>query len=1069
MKRFSLVWLFSLIFVCPPLIGMLHNINHTWQILPPEYKKYSFANGAIAWETHWLYNFHRFANFFPKISLDYRGREVVGYDPDKTDNMTKLVYILFYQVPGSTNYTDFGATQFIKTKNPNKVAALVAEIVVGLDQLPDLIKKNDQAVDTIYETITGMLQTEKDRAVIKGLKELKKAVDDFKQSGKQTTLEAAETRLFGTGKESRARHLLKDRPDLKEKFSSFKREAAGLSRWIDATGELLHHNLLKISSREFVTIVIGALHESSPDNPKALYPPDLVPMIWLGFLYKTLEKLSESDKQNREAIQTYYTKLGELLLGKPIELPPVELPATLKPTEAREILENLIKNPKLATLDALLFYSIKSRLFPSLIGFEETTYKSFDFSDCMENSIANFIRMMAYDLNTGSYNITTLDHRLGIQITNHPDQLRTFLENVANHDFWTELVSNIPYVPYAQCGNDKGEQIKRKPEKKAFIKLDRSDERLKNLYEQADYQVASSDEICFELRSYVRTLIIVLNHILDLNLFEDLASDALRNDFVTYYFPRLCKKLNINGYLALTEDAEEQEKSINFDEIDTQGNKIIYSFLPVKLVEYDNQRVLNLFSTKPGHGTYELKTEESEQPLHKFNLNRYINSFINHFAPTSFISLLVLNNLASYNYQGSFFSVKYSNFFNGLPILEQFSSLFALPLDNADYAFKLINTLDLHSRLLQHDNTSWLFFTLAQSQPDRDRRMNLLGQLVSRFYDDSFIDTLNSYAIETFLHDKPADPSLLIKLLDKNKLKHPELVLQQILGAFPGVFNELIFVAFIKTGDEIAIKEIELFIETNLKDPKNQGSILRLLTVALKDNNTISANAIIEFLTPVLANNQLVPSKALTYLISLLTKKFDQFSQKKQQKLLNLVTYALNTIQQVSISLSFVTSNFNIINKTSQSLSEHEILKAITSLISEAKKQPKPLVTSGMIAGFRNILRLYPTMGAFTEKPAGEVPLSLILAIVDYLIWALNNKLPQDRDAAFGLLSRIITTYPSRALRAKLQEAYNTNLADEELAQKIKEYSAYLDETLGPITEPTISAEPTEHEEKEHD
>ncbi len=122
----------------------VRNLDQTFQILPQHLHYFSIANGAVLWETGWLNNVHQFDNSYPLKTTDRRGRPIIGYDKSKTDAINQLIHILFYRIPASRSYADFSTTDFIKTKDPHKIAALIAEIVVSLDSLSTSPEKNNK-------------------------------------------------------------------------------------------------------------------------------------------------------------------------------------------------------------------------------------------------------------------------------------------------------------------------------------------------------------------------------------------------------------------------------------------------------------------------------------------------------------------------------------------------------------------------------------------------------------------------------------------------------------------------------------------------------------------------------------------------------------------------------------------------------------------------------------------------------------------------------------------------------------------------------------------------------------
>ncbi len=201
LKRLILFLWLSFLPIGHTQAALLNVVDQTWQVVPSDYKKYSIINGAILWELNWLYNFYRFANFHPTESRDAQGRKIIGYDPEKTDNVTKLVRILFHQIAGSTSISDFDITQNIKPDSPTaapEIATLVAELVAGLDKLSGLKKNIDQAAETLEQEIKEFEKkaTVNKRAITTARKNLTRAQKNFALTNNPQILEHAYTLLF---------------------------------------------------------------------------------------------------------------------------------------------------------------------------------------------------------------------------------------------------------------------------------------------------------------------------------------------------------------------------------------------------------------------------------------------------------------------------------------------------------------------------------------------------------------------------------------------------------------------------------------------------------------------------------------------------------------------------------------------------------------------------------------------------------------------------------------------------------------------------------------------------------
>ena len=641
-------------------LGMIQTLKDTYTILPADKKYMSVTNGAILWETTWINNFHRFSNDYPSETTDRRGRSIIGYDKDKTDGLKKLVYTLFYRVPGSASFTDFSTTDFIQAKDPVVIANLVGQIILVLD-------------------------------AIQAQKEL-----------------------------------------------PYKDTANKLLALVKKVLILSETKYLKISGSNFVAANLQALqlvHEGT-------YPAHLVQSVWLAFLYKALDKLCGTDlTKNRLALAEYYKTLGTAL-KLPLSLNPEDnFPTTLTPTEAQKQLELLVSNNNggHTTLDNLLFYTIKSKTFPALSGYINVDYKptpsskAVSFPDCMENSIANFIRIMSYDISSGNHTIQTLEQRFNITISDQARiRLEPFLKNVHDHNLWANLVSNIVCVPYVQSTQHQPMNNPR------FIRLENLED--KSNYEAAGYHVVDAKDATFELQASLRTLIIMLNYILDLKLFSNnLAAEALRKDFVAHYFPLLCKKLHVEGEFSNSaietesdDDQEKQEqkepKSFDIDMLDFTGHTDVYALLKNNFSDLSNNNGFHSFKTSVKHGEYAFSYKET---------TKFINNLINPLKKNSTDSIgleysLIIANLF-YNNLSSMYALKDNQktinpYFNA-------NTVFALPLYNGDYVLDNFVAWHPGSSFIRDDIS--LLYNLVMHSPDSSTRYILSKLWIESYHNDT--------------------------------------------------------------------------------------------------------------------------------------------------------------------------------------------------------------------------------------------------------------------------------------------------------------------------------------------
>ncbi len=733
-------------------------VGGTWDIVPEDLKRFSVANGAVLFESGWCNNFNYFGNLYPVQTKDHLGRTVIGYDPVKTDNVTKLVQTLFHRI--SPSFTDFSTTDLIKIQDPVTIAQLAALILVGLDTLVDGVGK----IQTHYESLKLEIEKlkespdaelKKDRKALKELDNLRKAVEKAESTGNfgavietgLKSLKHKKSRLSSYAAELNKTFdvYLKAQPNLQA-------NQANLNVWLGPVTQLFKLPELKISPYKFACIVAGALQECQP-YAAAPYPENLVYSIFLAFLWKTLEKVCKTDiEQNRFALQIYYRELSKLT-GRNMELSDdTMLPEKINSSQAREKLIESLENTdeKPLALDSFLYYVLASRRYPPAESYALVHYKPFEtdtrivaFPDCMETSLANFFRRLSYDPLTATYSITTLETNLGITLTALArERLDLFFKNILDHTVWAALVSNIASVPYLHS-------TQQNQDKPPFVRID--DMSLAQQYQAAGYSVIPPDQACYELFASIRTIILVLNHILDLNLFEGNAGqEALRADFVKHYFPLLCEKLHLQGQYALSPTQKEQV--IDVDIIDKERSAPLYSL-------FETNGIIHQFMTRGGHGEY--KFEDTNKNSSDQNIKTMLEAFLTKEAPSIFMVNLIINMYFEDNI----------NFLYSLHP-PTFNTIFSLPLSNADCAYKVVENEILRKMNLDLKQPL-LLFNLAQSQPDPMRKADLFRMLIPVLTNADTIALIENFALN--IGSNPAEAlrrkafSLLSSLVTKSK------------------------------------------------------------------------------------------------------------------------------------------------------------------------------------------------------------------------------------------------------------------------------------------------------------
>ncbi len=1059
----------------------MRNIDQTYQILPPHLKHYSITNGAILWETGWINNFYRFANFYPLKKKGSRQRIIISCDPLKTDAVTQLIHLLFYRVPGSTSYTDFSTTDLIRTQNSVEIAKVVAEIVVNLSPLNQAIDE----ISRVFEALTKEVDTLASNPTLIKNRYAKKILDNFA---------AAMQKVKKTRNLDFLRHEIENihrslsNPDSAFKSALSTQFIAYLEKYSEAVTKLdillvpltrlfkfSKTSGLKVSSHEFANIVAHALQECQPPTQDH-YPPNLIYSLFLAFLWKALDKVCGADEaKNRKALQIYYAKLGDLL-GQEFKLPAeVTLPKKIHPQKAAEEFFALIEKKPLTNsdcpLDSVFFYATKIPPFPPLEGFATIKYqpplhhsRPVSFPDCMENSIANFIRIMSYDLQNSTYSISTLEMRLGITLsqTAH-DRLAAFFNYPFDHEGWGSLVSNIAYVPYlSRTPHDVGTR---------FIRIE--DVSLKSEYENNGYVVIDPNQACFELRPSTRTIILVLNHVLDLGLFKDnlgrdiLGAEALRPDFVTHYFSLLCKKLHLQGGYAeklftlkelekSTEDEEEEPQpnkiinrsNISIDTFDYTGNKNLFCFFINKFTDLKNSKGLHQFATKKEHGQYIFDYENKDK------FNKEIIKNINNESSTPFsfeIALIIM--------------LIFENNFNLLPEnLGSFYNFFAAPLYNPDIAYYIAQQqINLKT---SDDRMKNLSFYLAQSQPDVMQRLNLLSGLVNLSSNEAQRERIQQALLTvmtnprvTQQHFAKASNVLATVIAEMNQEELKKTFNKLATGLLRSPYYPQINLRIMKLWErdtknpkeEAQLPQlISTFIEKNFTNdayttPEKTHKIIHLLNL-LYNKKFISASQTLEYIIQADTQDKLEPWTALLTLLKRLS--VDKSLTVDQQKILTPI-------------LEKLFNSFGAIQLSPQK-DYTSLLSAFFDLFFSRLGTPNYQTVGSIIRETLNYLALTsfdigPTDLYFIKFLAAVAGQKNINNDLINLIFESVERSVQDGFDIFGndinSLEVLVEKNPSPFLLSKLKELYKSNLIiNREDLEKLASCITILEETLAEIS-----------------
>lgn len=728
-SRLSLVFLF---FLPCTVHAMLQNIKDTHAIVNEEYRdKFSLVNGAVAWETGVIRRLYDFG----QITISYKqetGRITISHY-DNYNPLVRLIHAFFYRVPGSVGVTDFGETKQLNQHlkdNPLEIAKTIAEIILKIENINILDRK-------LRETLFLKTLTEETNLTNEKIPKAEKNFMIFVNTPSDKNAYNALT-TSGIYKNNM-------KPEIKKNITNLYDHLIGLNElYKNLFAQAVLALVPKITS--LAQITLDALRECDQNNLESVYPEHTLHAVLLAFLYKCCS-------HDRNAIKAFYKELSSQIQILSIQALDDDWVNDhfehVTQQQALEKLKAIFNNPQSITLhnDEILYLTDQIHGLPPLIGYDDAIYfydqghATPSFPDCMCNTIRNIILTLSYNQEINLYDPEILEQRLGHAID---EQLKDYIHkfsdpNIASspvaHNKWINIIASIPYVAYKKIAgylDEDGKAIDARLNGFILIPNLNLNEGLKKFLEAQNYQLIGQDPIPmgngYEIRPSVRNLIVVLNHLLELKLFDNnggLIKEFSRSDFVKQYFPLLCKSLGTSKhYLATNEATKQQEDKINFDVLDYTSNEI-YSTL--KFTLNDIKTYIKIKTQNRFHGELSLhggksKEEKKLIKLIKKNINVTYNPTIR-LLYTNIICRQKINfdHLVAY------------------PSQEIFINFFTTPLENTDMLNSLIEqTLQLNNLTLPIIScVKRLLFRLSEQQPDENQRkickLKTLTNLIPKF------------------------------------------------------------------------------------------------------------------------------------------------------------------------------------------------------------------------------------------------------------------------------------------------------------------------------------------------
>lgn len=574
-------------------VDPVYHTKNMHQVVSNEYRnQMSLFNGVVAYETGLIRKLYDFGNISPIWGKDKLNRKTItGYNPTG-DAIIKLIHAFFYRIPESTSLSDFKETIKInRQKTDLEILEKMADILIACTHAR-------KALGRIYQEIPTFATLNKQNQFLM-LQDKNKRESTIKNTININEIDTTSFRSIQKQKRNNIKEALN------ELIKNVTLSINNIETILDPASK---KSIIPVNHKnQKYKIFLQSLLESDPHNNTRLYPSYMTERVLLSFVYKKYGS-------NKKMLITFYEMLNKKLNNKfLIDTFTCSGYEKIDPEQAQNKLNEFLKSENIQTLEShiedLLFYFTQIKEIP-----QENNYKlvtnyvvgtSTDSStDCMENTIRNFIRLLAYDPTTQMLSLDTLRKKIKSK-TDYNQKFINFLNTYNDpkyddsddaHREWIQLISNIPYAFYNRTrsndykldlssGNIKG---------KTFICLpyhsthDNSATFLK-------HGILKSLGNAYVLEPNIHTLIIVLNHLLGLGLFDQKNMDAeiVRPDFIRNYLPLLCQKLGCLNYNISNEFYGKNFYQINDMNIDFTKN------LETKLI-FDKYTCI--FTTKNAHG-----------------------------------------------------------------------------------------------------------------------------------------------------------------------------------------------------------------------------------------------------------------------------------------------------------------------------------------------------------------------------------------------------------------------------------------------------------------------------------
>lgn len=741
-------------------VAEIYNIKGT--AVTDNFKHLSWLNGAIAWETGFIRRLYDYGEI--KSTINKTSKKIEEYKAGGHATI-RLVHTFFYRVPNSTSSSDFRETQQLKSQNKNNDSEIITKIAhfiheysqarLYIPQLYQIMQNKPQDLSWLNkENISILFDPEVKKNV------LQEAIKNISNPNLKKEVS------------QKLNNFIKTNQDTPKKFLNHIQKCAEIIRALfnDVALKSLKNETGKDKIREFL---IEALLESDPQNNKAIFQPYTAEIILLAFLYKKIGQQKEKIKQFYEELNKNF---NSSFLVKNWSIDDIYKPVSSQ--EAHTKLQRIFKqkdlNKKINEItEDIVFYATQLNSYPSMNTSQDV--KDYEIggikdtvSDCMDNAIRNFLRILSYNQTTQQFDMSLLKTRLSP--SNQQPQTHNYVKNFFEkysrpindctenaHREWLYVTSNIPYALYARTIINKQRAVATDNKLYGYIFIPQEGIKQVEKIDNQNYLNNKKIEVITEhgycLVPCVYNIIVLLNYALGLDLLKE--ENIFNNNFFIKNFQLLTQALESKGFVSTKKSEKEYEPLLNFDQKDFTFDNTFYTTLEFK-------DLICQFTTNRVHGelNYTIKQNQKTFKIPKINHSQ-----------ASFINLI--------------FAQLQNKILLDVTSQEFYSNLFILPLEDSNKIDRILKSLK-DASTSQLESMLTLLLRVADKQVDEKIKLYLIAKIYHTYLDHGF-DNLADSALKAahqalFTEDKFVQFAgffLLKKLLEKGYAEENALQIAQ--------------------------------------------------------------------------------------------------------------------------------------------------------------------------------------------------------------------------------------------------------------------------------------------------